>query len=67
MDIKEYKVENVIVDKIYTKKGVFKTDTGTDLHFTNAYIEFRIGEYPLVFVAKVDKATKEYLDKAYEN
>lgn len=67
MDTKEYKTEQVIVDKIYKKSGAFKTETGTELKFTNAYIEFRIGDYPLVFVAKVDKATKDYLEKAYEN
>lgn len=67
MDIKEYKTEQVIVDKLYTKSGVFETETGKNLPYNNSYIEFRVGDYPLVFMAKIDKATKDYLEKAYEN
>lgn len=67
MEVKEYKAEQVIVDKIYTKSGVFETETGTKLPYSNSYIEFRVGDYPLVFMAKIDKGTKDYLEKAYEN
>lgn len=55
----------VKVHDIYTKKGSFQTETGANLNFTNTYIEFTIGDYPLVFKAKVDKGLKEYIEDAY--
>lgn len=57
----------VNIEQIYMQKGVFKSENGQEIPFTTATIKFTVGEYPLVFTAKIDKVVKEYLMEAYEN
>lgn len=59
----EYNAKNIKVVKFEKKEGVFETEGGNNITYTNYYVYFTIGDYPLVFKAKVDKVLKDYLSE----
>lgn len=62
----EYEVKDVKVTKLERKEGTFTNESGKELSYSNVWIEFTIGDYPLIFRAKLDKNLKDYVDVAYD-
>lgn len=58
-------MENDIkVTKLEKKQGIFETGGGQEIEWTNYYIYFKIGEFPMEFKAKVEKVLKDYIELA---
>lgn len=63
-EVQEYKTKNIKVTKLVKRKGIFETEDGTKINYQTYKIEFQIGEYPLIFTAKVDKQLGTYIEQA---
>lgn len=61
MESKKYKMEQINIENIEVKEGVFTLEDGKNLPYKNVYINFRVKDNPLVFRAKIDKVLKDYL------
>lgn len=62
----ELPVNNIKVEKLEKKEGEFIAESGTSYKYKNYKISFTIGDYPLIFTAKIDKTLNEYVDTALE-
>lgn len=62
----ELPVNNINVEKLEKKEGEFVAESGTNYKYKSYKIRFTIGEYPLIFTAKVDKTLNDYLEQAME-
>lgn len=62
----EYDVSKIKVENLTKKEGVFKPEDGSsEFKYSTYQLKFTIGDYPLIFTAKVDKVLKDYIDEAY--
>lgn len=61
MESKKYKMEQINIENIEVKEGVFTLEDGKNLPYKNVYINFKVKDNPLVFRAKIDKVLKDYL------
>lgn len=63
----DYEVNKIKVEKLEKTEGQFENQNGQKIDYANYTISFTVGDYPLIFKAKVDKVLKNYIDEAYQN
>lgn len=59
-------ISKIKVVELEEKEGVFENERGQSFEYKNYTLHFTIGDYPLIFRAKVDKTLKEYIEEAYK-
>lgn len=63
MEKTTYKSDKIKVEKLERKKGIFETEQGNKINYTNYYVYFKHENNPLLYKAKVDKLFGEYMDE----
>lgn len=62
MNNKELNIKEYELVRIVKKEGIFRTETGQEINFTNYYIDFKRKDNPLVMRAKLEKVFKDYIE-----
>lgn len=60
LDISKIKLVSLI-----EQEGTFQNEAGQSFEYKNYILEFKIGNYPVIFKAKVDRVLKQYIEEAY--
>lgn len=63
METQEIDINNYELVGIKKKEGVFQTETGLSINFTNYYVEIKKLNTGLVIRAKVDKVFRDYVEE----
>lgn len=64
--MQELDYTKVKAHKLYLKEGEFKAEDGTSFKYKTGTIEFTLGDYPLIFKAKINKELVAYIEDALE-